>query len=101
MREFVSVVCLFLLLITPGLAQDEPSPSASPNPNVKPQPTPAVLEFEPAPSASPAPLTETREVWRIGVAGSEPFVVREGQSLQGLSVEVWEALVEIFKFVGR
>ncbi len=92
MREFVSVVCLFLLLITPGLAQDEPSPSASPNPNVKPQPTPAVLEFEPAPSASPAPLTETREVWRIGVAGSEPFVVREGQSLQGLSVEVWEAL---------
>ena len=91
MREFVTFLFL-LLLVTPGLAQDEPEQAASPTPSATP--IKPVVEPAPTPSASPAPQTETPEIWRIGVAGSEPFVVHEGQSLQGLSVEVWEALAQ-------
>ena len=43
----------------------------------------ALAEPEPAPTpASTAPL-------RVGVAGSEPFIVERGTAVSGLSVEVW------------
>jgi len=32
------------------------------------------------------------EVLRVGVAGSEPFVVKEPAGLAGVAVEIWEGL---------
>ncbi len=40
--------------------------------------------------APPAPIKNA--VLRVGVAGSEPFVVSRGKSLEGICVEIWREL---------
>lgn len=40
----------------------------------------------------PAPKPGRTETLRVGVAGSEPFVVNRAGSMEGISVEIWQAL---------
>jgi len=63
-----SALCTLLALAAacPGTAQPQTSQSAAP--------VPAVL--------------------RVGVAGSEPFVVDSGNGLEGISVEIWQAIAD-------
>lgn len=85
---------LLIILLVPCLAQDEPEDIASPTPNVTQTASP---ELSPTPVVTPTPSPPSKRVLRVGIAGSEPFVVMEGKSLQGLSVEVWEALAKELK----
>jgi polar amino acid transport system substrate-binding protein len=41
---------------------------------------------------APGPASPGAGILRVGVAGSEPFVVRRGASLDGISVEIWREL---------
>jgi polar amino acid transport system substrate-binding protein len=42
--------------------------------------------------ASAAPVPRRNQSLRVGVAGTEPFVVESGGTLEGISVEIWQAL---------
>lgn len=42
--------------------------------------------------AKPAPQPLSNETLRVGIAGSEPFVVKTARAMEGISVEIWQAL---------
>lgn len=52
----------------------------------------ALLASAAPPRASIRPTQE--KVLRVGVAGSEPFVVKRSASLDGISVEIWRAVAD-------
>lgn len=45
-------------------------------------------------AAKQTPAAPTPAVLRVGVAGSEPFVVNSGNGLEGISIEIWQALAD-------
>lgn len=40
----------------------------------------------------PAPVRGQEDTLRVGLAGSAPFVIRDGQHYSGISVDVWDAI---------
>lgn len=74
---------LFLLGVAGTVgAQDEPTPAEGDATEAD------ATEAEPA--AEPEPPRELR----VGVSGSEPFVIREADHLDGISIAIWEALAQ-------
>ncbi|MGH9664379.1 MAG: transporter substrate-binding domain-containing protein, partial [Bryobacteraceae bacterium] len=39
-----------------------------------------------------AAARRSNDILRVGVAGTEPFVVKTTRSLEGISVEIWQAM---------
>lgn len=74
---------LFLLGVAGTVgAQDEPTPAEG-----------EALEAD-ATEAEPAAEPEPPRELRVGVSGSEPFVIREADHLDGISIAIWEALAQ-------
>lgn len=91
------VILVFVLLTAACLAQEPaPTPAATPVAEATAEPLP---EDRPAPEESPTPLVSPtpgaeKEILRVGVTGTRPFVVPVGKDLEGLSVETWRALAK-------
>ncbi|MGH9609819.1 MAG: transporter substrate-binding domain-containing protein [Bryobacteraceae bacterium] len=47
-----------------------------------------------APAGALRAASSQRTILRVGVAGSEPFVIQKNGSLEGISVEIWQALAD-------
>jgi polar amino acid transport system substrate-binding protein len=45
-------------------------------------------------AAEPEPEPEPEGPLKVGVSGSEPFIIREGDALTGISIAIWEAMAE-------
>jgi polar amino acid transport system substrate-binding protein len=75
----------------------EPQPAGSAQPGAQAQDADQDETGEPAADQGKAPVPHRARVLRVGVAGSEPFVVRTGQQVDGLSADVWRMLASAAK----